>query len=457
MPTLGALWQNVYMVAWWTYRSNQLSRIFTPNPNTQIRLRLRLPVLLVGLLLILALLTPDRLWTTLLVGLSGLLLLAYFWARSLASGLSASRQLRFSWVAVGDRLQEEFVIMNQSAFPALWVEIKDESTVPGYNAAIVQSISAHDLVRWRQAAVCRQRGHFHLGPWSIHSGDPFGLFEVSHQYEDTEEIIIHPPVISQLAIPLPPGQSEGSPRTVAQSWQATINAAGVRDYTAMDPFHWIHWKTTARRDELFVRQFDRDAAGDIWLLIDCDRDVQIGTGPEGTEENAVLLAASLATRANTENRPVGLAVYDQNPMVIPPAQGQSQQWAIFRALALMAANGRNPLVRAIDDLAEIARRGSAAVIITPTSSPDLIRGLVMLERHGIESHVLLLDRASFGATDTTNQNTGLQQAIIAAGFHCQVIQPEAIGRPKPSEERHGFWEFRVTGTGKAIAVRRPGD
>jgi hypothetical protein len=32
-----------------------------------------------------------------------------------------------------------------------------------------------------------------------------------------------------------------------------------------------------------------------------------------------------------------------------------------------------------------------------------------------------------------------------------------LGRPLVETKRHGFWEFKVTGTGKAIAVRRPAD
>ena len=78
-------------------------------------LRLRLPFFWLAALLAAALLLPDRVWTTLLVGLAGLLLVAFLWARSLARGLSAERGLRFGWVSVGDRLEEEFALTNRSS------------------------------------------------------------------------------------------------------------------------------------------------------------------------------------------------------------------------------------------------------------------------------------------------------------------------------------------------------
>ncbi len=445
------------MVAWWTYRRNQFADFLSPGAGTQIRLRMRLPVVLALVLLALTLLTPDRIWTTLLVSLGGLLLIAYVWTRLLASGLSGTRQMQYGWISVGDRLQEQFTLTNRSAVPALWVEVADDSTVPGYHAAIVQSVASHDTVSWRQSAVCERRGQYHLGPWSLRSGDPFGLFEVIHLYGATDEIIIHPQILSHLPIPLPPGQSEGRARTVTRAWQATINAAGVRGYQPNDPYHWIHWKTSARRDEMYVRQFERDAAGDIWLVVDCDAAVQLGTGAEGTEEQSVLLAASLAARATLDRRPVGLAAYGPHPQVVPPALGQGQEWAILRALALMTADGATSLNRALRDLGEIAGRGSAAIIITSSDSPDWLPALLNLEQNGVESHVLLLDRASYAGIEAPSQSEGLWRAIVEAGFRCELLQQESIARPPEPEERHGFWEFKVTGMGKAIAVRRPAD
>ena len=208
----------------------------------------------------------------------------------------------------GRPLGEEFTVINNAEVPALWVEIIDESNVPGYRAAVVRSVSPRNEIRWRESAVCLRRGQFHLGPWSIRTSDPFGIFTMTRRYPKSQEIIIHPPIHGQLPIPLPLGESSGRVRARQRSWQATVNAASVRDYQPHDPLRWIHWPTSARRGELFVRQFDLDAAGDIWILLDLKEDVQLGHEALSTEEHAVLLAASLAARAIRQNRAVGLAV-----------------------------------------------------------------------------------------------------------------------------------------------------
>lgn len=416
-------------------------------PAVKIELRLRLPVIWFLILLIAAFLLPDRIWNTLLIGLGGLFVAAYLWVRLLATGLHASRRLRFGWVAVGDRLEEEFTLVNHSPLPALWVEIIDYANIPGYQTAVVRSIGDHSVDRWREAAVCQQRGQYQLGPWRIRTSDPFGIFMMTRHYPPADEIVIHPPVHTELPIPLPAGTSDGRTRAQQRVWRATINAASVRDYAPGDPYRWIHWPTSARRDDLFVREFDLDAAGDIWLVLDLQAGIQLGSGLDGTEEHAVLLAASLAAQALQQNRPVGLAAYGRSPQIIPAGHGTGQRWRILRALALVQADGDTPLPQALTDVQRVAQRGSAAIIMTPRGDVDWLPSLLALSQQGIRSHVTLLDRASFGGD---MHGDGLRDAVRRLGVDCRLVRQGEVGRAPEPTQRRGYWDFIVTGTGKVV-------
>jgi uncharacterized protein (DUF58 family) len=254
-------------------------------------------------------------------------------------------------------------------------------------------------------------------------------------------------------VPLPQGQTSGRARARRRALQATINAATVRDYAPGDPFNRIHWPSSARRGALTAREFDLDAAGDVWLVLDMNEAVQLRPGAAtGTEEEGVLLAASLAAQALAQTRGVGLAAYGRDPQLIPPATGQGQQWKLLRALALLNADGELPLAAALRDLSRVAARGAAAVIITPSASFDWLPELATMARGGVQPAVVLLDRPSFGGE---GNSAALRQAIAALGFDVQLLQEGALGRPLAEEARHGFWEFKVTPLGKVITVRRP--
>lgn len=417
-----------------------------------LHLNSRLPLIWLSAAFLAALLLPDGVWTTLLVGFGGLFLVAYAWAREMQRNLHGRRRLRYSWVSVGDRLMEEFTLANDSFLPAFWVQIVDESNVPGYRAGVVRSVGINAVDRWRQEAICRRRGQYHLGPWELHSADPFGIFTVTVRYPQSEELIIHPPIHTELPIPLPAGKSSGRSRSRERSPQATVNAATVRDYHPQDPLRWIHWPTTARQGRLLVRQFDLEAAGDVWILPDMQAEVQLGEGSEGTEEHAVLLAAALVGRALHENRAIGLASYGRVPRIIPPGRGEGQEWRLLRALALATADGETELGPALQDLSRVARRGSAAVIITPGGRAGWLPSLVTLSQAGVQCNVILLDRDSFGGT---GNGKGLRDAIRRLGFNCHVVRRGDVGQPPAPGEGHGYWEFKTLATGKVIVVSRP--
>ena len=421
-------------------------------PHITIRLRLRLPLLWLGFCLLAAILLPGRVWTTLLVGLGGLFAAAFLWSRSLGQHLHGSRQLRYGWVGVGDRLSEQFHLHNQGHFPALWVELLDESNVPGYHASIVQNVGSLASTSWKQAAICTRRGQYHLGPWTLQTSDPFGLFLVQIHYPQQTNIIIHPPVNSELPVQLPAGESSGRERSRQRAWQATVNAAGVREYQPHDPLRWMHWKTSARRGELMVRQFDQDATGDIWLLPDLTAESQLGTELEGTEEHLVILTASLAAQAIRQNRKVGVATYGTRPQLLAPATGQGQEWRILRALALAQADGQTGLAAALHDLTRLIRPGMALLLLTPTIQTDWIASLVPLRQKGVQVQVVLLDRASFNGEEGS---AGLREAIRRLGFACDRLHKGELGVAAAAGERHGFWEFKVTATGKVITVHSP--
>jgi hypothetical protein len=42
------------------------------------------------------------------------------------------------------------------------------------------------------------------------------------------------------------------------------------------------------------------------------------------------------------------------------------------------------------------------------------------------------------------------------GFHCDLIRQGEVGIPLEEQQRRGFWEFRVTASGRAVAIQRPG-
>jgi hypothetical protein len=103
-------------------------------------------------LLFVQLISPDRAWSWLLVGLSIVLVVSYYWARLLRDHVTATRWAQGSWVVAGDELVERFTIANRARLPVLWARVLDHSAVPGYSADRVESVGSSQIVPGRAQA-----------------------------------------------------------------------------------------------------------------------------------------------------------------------------------------------------------------------------------------------------------------------------------------------------------------
>ena len=90
-----------------------------------------LPFIAWGLLLFVQLVSPANAWSWLLVGLSVLLAINFYWAYALRNKVTLTRHATGTWVVAGDHLREDFNLTNAGALPVLWARVVDGSAVPG--------------------------------------------------------------------------------------------------------------------------------------------------------------------------------------------------------------------------------------------------------------------------------------------------------------------------------------
>jgi uncharacterized protein (DUF58 family) len=409
--------------------------------------------MLVALVLILRIFVAYDGWTILSVGLGGVLLVSYFWARSLARGLRLKREMRFGWAQVGDRLEEYFELHNTKWIPALWGEIVDHSTVPGRSPGLGVGLGGNTVIRWHEDAVCVQRGLFTIGPTTLVAGDPFGIFVVNQHYADTASFLVVPPIIPLPNLQIFPGGRAGDGFPRANAPDHTVSASSVREYVPGDSLRWVHWRTSARRASLFVRHFDGIPAGNWWILLDMDHCVQVGEGQDSTEEHGVILAASLADQGLQAKHAVGLMAQGRDSLWLAPHRGDHQRWSILRALALLSP-GSCSLADLLTQAGPIFGQDASLIIITPSLDEGWVESLVPLLRRGVKPTVLLLDPTSFNGTGDLR---GIAALLTDFDVPHHVVTRSLLDKPEAQPGQSGHWKWHVSATGRAVPTRQHRD
>ncbi|MGZ6328298.1 MAG: DUF58 domain-containing protein [Candidatus Limnocylindrales bacterium] len=322
---------------------------------------------------------------------------AYLLSRFGLSDLEAGYSLDRTHAHVGEQLRATYTLRNAGRLPKLWLEAHTPSTLPVALPGRAVSLGPRAERSWAARVPLVARGHYRVDPLVIRTGDPLGLFEASATVGSASAVTVYPRVEPLPRWRIPPSTLEGTRSSPERTLQTTPLVTSIRPYLPGDAYNRIHWKSSARQQELQVKEFDLEQTADLWLFLDLERRVQSGEGYESTLEAAVRATASLAARALLENRAVGLTVAGHRTTVLPADRGARQQQKIMGLLAAVAADGTTPLVETLVQGLPRLRRGMTAVVITPSLERDWVRPLAALRARGIRCVVCLLDRAAYDA------------------------------------------------------------
>ena len=368
-----------------------------------------------------------------------LFILSLLWARYSLRKMIFRRTASAGRVQVGEIFDERLMLDNVSVMPKLWVQIADSSTLPGHRAGYVASMGGRKRATWRARTVCRQRGHFQLGPVTATSGDPFGLFRRRIMLTAPKELLVLPRVLPISNFVLFTGGLPGRGRSSRRALQATTNATTIRDYTAGDAQNRIHWRSTAHYNRLMVKEFDLDPALDAWIFLDLNEAVQAGEGEHSTEEYGVTIAATIAVYLLRQDLSLGMIVNAQGREFLSLDRGERQIERALEMLAVVKAGSGPELKEALALDAFHFGRNTVAIVITPSNSRDWHESLRHLQRRGVQVAVVGLDAASFEDRPPDEDTLALLEGagIPVLRVKCEASLTEALERIP--EARYARW------------------
>lgn len=122
--------------------------------------------------------------------------------------------------------------------------------------------------------VAKKRGRYPLPPLDVQCGDPFGLIRYRHATGPVGETVVLPSVgkidltgLRRWLIRTGAGDAK-TRRPVRRPGLHHADVRGVRPYRPGDGLKEIHWRTSARRNELVVREYDSTEPLDLVLVFD---------------------------------------------------------------------------------------------------------------------------------------------------------------------------------------------
>jgi uncharacterized protein (DUF58 family) len=346
-----------------------------------------------------------------------LVLLSLILSKLSVLGLTFKRTSREQRLELGRILEERIEVVNHGRFRKPWLEVRDQSVFPGASSSrVLSKIGRGELRNYSSYSNLRTRGNYKLGPTKLVAGDPFGLFQAEVEFEATSSVLVLPFITDIRWFPFPPGYLQGGRIFRQKTLEVTPHAAGVREYVSGDSLNRIHWPSTARREQLMVKEFEKDPQTDAWIMVDAQRgthncikhpeennkekfwfwktsgDFKL---PDDSFEYAVSLAASVTKYFIRNDQAIGFCSAGQRYISLPAERGERQLGKVLEALAYLDCKGRMPLYALVESQAPHLSRGSTVVIITASASQHIALAAETLLRRSLKPIFILIDPESF--------------------------------------------------------------
>lgn len=248
--------------------------------------------------------------------------------------------------------------------------------------------------------LCEKRGFYRLGPVGLASSFPLGLIEAREQKNGgVQTLTIYPDVFPIVSLPL-----TGTPSEIHRGGfllpegAGAAEFSGLREYRRGDNPRHVHWPTTARLNELMVKEFEPLASASLYIALDMSADANVGKGKHSSFEYAVRIAASIGRYACSNGMPIRLHGEGARQLAVGLGSGEAHYRDMLDALAVAAADGAIPYAKVLHNVAMNCRHGQTVVVFLAEPQErvaETLQAIALLRARGAYVLAIAFDRDTF--------------------------------------------------------------
>ncbi|MGF1617468.1 MAG: DUF58 domain-containing protein [Acidimicrobiia bacterium] len=318
---------------------------------------------------------------------------ALTYVRTRQPKLSIGRRLGSATVHDGDTTTISLLVTNEGKSAAANLTIDDNIDNLGTASFECARISGGDQATATYRVTCRPRGVYRVGPTKVHRGDPFGLARTNVGTGPVDRIVVYPAVEPLTGFPIVRGQDPAMQASRPEhARRGGEDFYTLREYQRGDDLRRVHWPSSARTDELMIRQLETPWQSRALVLLD----VRSDSYESGAAfEKAVSGAATVVTHLVTSGFDADLWAGDADPI------DASRYASVMERLALVQPD---PAIDIEAVATRIRQKGGGGALVMVTGVAD--RPLLSVQQ--------LLSR-DYPTTVLMSASTTTSQTLV--GFH----------------------------------------
>jgi uncharacterized protein (DUF58 family) len=309
---------------------------------------------------------------------------------------------------LGELFPVEMTLSNRRPIFALWMmTVRDEiyRSEESLEASVLFTrVSPRSSQTGSYDLRLTQRGRYRLGPVRVASRFPLGLVERSRMFVLPGEILIYPRLgrISPRWRMRLSGATELVSQSQPQRGVYNDDFHSLREFRSGDNPRAIHWRSTARRGEMILREFHQNREHTLAIVLDLFRPAVSRLKADEQVELALSFVASLLVERGRECRDGFLSLAASGMQAFQwEGQGHGTSLeSLFDGLAIFEPGPANETADLLAHTLQHVSSSTQVLVVTTRSSPPPYQAMLtsrvdVLNLLEIEPEMLLmLDDAS---------------------------------------------------------------
>jgi uncharacterized protein (DUF58 family) len=322
--------------------------------------------------------------------------LAAPFALALVVALSASRRPRLQVaftldrerILEGDAVGARVDVHAESAVEWLEVELCLPDGVVSVDdpGLLVLRLVPGESRRLEYRLVCERWGAHRVGAVDVRARGALGLISHLERVDEDLPLRVYPRRERLQKVVEGHETTPFSGNQVSRAKGEGIEFADIRPFAPGDRVRRVNWRASAREERLYVSESHPERAGDVILFLDSFAEAR--TAGEGTIDQAVRAAASLAEAYLERRNRVGLVSFGGVLRWLPPSMGLRQEYRVAEAL-IETEIARSFVSTRVDVIPRRVLPPQALVIaLTPLLDQRTIGALLDLRARGFDLAVV---------------------------------------------------------------------
>jgi uncharacterized protein (DUF58 family) len=265
------------------------------------------------------------------------------------------------------------------------------------------------------------RGRYPYGFARAVLEDPFGLQRAEVDLGAGGALLVYPRLVDLDRVFSDAGAQTPDGRRVLLRRPSGFDLHSVREYEQGESLRKVHWRSTAKRGQLMVKELEDAPRDEVAVVLDADATSVVGAAPDSSFDMQVRAAGSILRAHVLRGR--------RSVLVVSSALAESRRihssdgdWrAAMELLAAVEPTASVPLATLLAADESPAARALELTVVTARIAPELVDRLVQrsLGRRG--AALVYVDAPSFAAPRKSRAEPALLR-LQAAGVAVAVVR-----------------------------------